>query len=451
MDFLFPAPFSRRQILLYKILGGVSAAVFVALLMATSLIRGVRSWPAAAVGFFLAWLIINALTMCAQLIAQGVGERAFTRARRLLLGALIAAAAAALGQAASRGLGGPWEETLWQARHSAVAEAVLAPFAVFAEIVAADRLIPDALGWVALGAAMVVGTYALAVRLDADYLEAAVRVSRKIQERRRRAMSGGVFASESKGTVRSSRLPQPPWLGGAGPLVWRQVIQILRGGRRAVLLAVVIVVAVGTPMVLSASRVGDLSRILPHVVIGVSAYVTFLFSAQTAFGFRGDCGRMDFLKSLPITPVAMASGQMAAAVILLALIQWLVFAVTAVFVPAAAAEMLIAGLFAVPFDWVLLGTESLLFLLYPSPPAAAGSEGFLQMGRAMLSFLVKLLVLGACCAVAVVPAAVVHYVTGSLLAALVAAWSALFLPAAGILLLVAWAFQRYDVSDGTSE
>ena len=35
VDFLFPAPFSRRQILLYKILGSVTAAIFVALLMPT--------------------------------------------------------------------------------------------------------------------------------------------------------------------------------------------------------------------------------------------------------------------------------------------------------------------------------------------------------------------------------------------------------------------------------
>ena len=67
VDFLFPAPFSRRQILLYKILGSVTAAIFFALLIPTSLVMYIRSWPAAAVGFFLAWLMINSLTMCASL------------------------------------------------------------------------------------------------------------------------------------------------------------------------------------------------------------------------------------------------------------------------------------------------------------------------------------------------------------------------------------------------
>jgi hypothetical protein len=451
VDFLFPAPFSRRQILLYKILGSVTAAIFIALLMPTSLVMYVRSWPAAAVGFFLAWLMINSLTMCAQLVAQSVTERAFSRARKFLLGGLIAAAAVAMGQAASRGLQGPWQETLFRARHSAVAEILLAPFAVFAKIIVAERLIPDALGWAALGAILVLGVYALAIRLDANYLETAVRVSRQMQERKRRVMSGGIFASQTKRAVQSSRLPQPPWLGGVGPLVWRQVVQSLRGSRGAMVLAVIAVVAIGAPLAFGARRDNELPTVLPHMIIGIAAYVTFLFSAQTPLGFRGDYERMDLLKSLPIRPVAMACGQTVVVAMILALLQWLVFAATAIFVPAAAAELLVAGLFALPFNWILFGTENFLFLLYPSPLVATGSEGFLKMGRAMLFMLAKLLVLGAGSAVAAIPAAIVYLVTESILAACLVAWLALLFPALGILLVVTWAFQRYDVSAGASE
>ena len=152
VGFLFPAPFSRRQILLYKILGNVTSAIFAALFVATSLIVCIRSWPAAWVGVFLAWLVLNSLVMCVQLAAQCVTERAFSRSRQLLLGGLIVAAAAAMSQAASRGLDRPLQETLLHARQSAVAEIVLAPFAVFANIITAERLIPDALGWAAVGA-----------------------------------------------------------------------------------------------------------------------------------------------------------------------------------------------------------------------------------------------------------------------------------------------------------
>jgi ABC-type transporter Mla maintaining outer membrane lipid asymmetry ATPase subunit MlaF len=46
---------------------------------------------------------------------------------------------------------------------------------------------------------------------------------------------------------------------------------------------------------------------------------------------------------------------------------------------------------------------------------------------------------------------VVYLLTGSIMAACLTAWLALLFPALGILLLVAWAFQRFDVSASVSE
>jgi hypothetical protein len=451
VDVLFPAPFSRRQILLYKILGSVTAALYVSLIVSVSLMMHIRSWPAAAVGCFLAYLMMNSLTICAQLIAQNVGERAFTRARRLLLGGVIIAAAVALGQVASRGLDGSWQETLLRARHSPPAEVLLAPFAVFAKIITAERLIPDAIGWAALGATLIVGIYALAVWLDANYLETAVRVSQQMQERKRRLMSEGAFAAPSKRAVQSSRLRQPPWLGGAGPLLWRQAIQLRRGGRGAVVVIAIVMLAVGTPFAIGASHSKELLKILPHFIIGIAAYATFLYSSQAPFGFRGDYGRMDLLKSLPIRPLAMACGQTLVITLVVTLLDWAVFVATAVFVPSAAAELLAAGLFVLPFNWIMFGTESFLFLLYPSPLVATGSEGFLKMGRVMLFMIAKFFVLAACAAEAGVPAAIVFLITKSMAAACIVAWLALLLPAFGILLLIAWAYRRFDVSDSAAE
>ena len=411
----------------------------------------IRSWPAAAVGFFLASLMLASLTMCAQLVAQSVGERAFTRARKLLLGGLMAVAAVALSQAASQGFDGSLLETLLRARHSLAAEIVLAPFAVFAKIITAERLVPDMLGWAAIGTILVAGVYALAIWLDANYLETAVRVSQKMYERRRRAMSEGVFARHSKRPVQSSRLPQPPWLGGVGPLVWRHVIQALRGGRGALILAAIVMVAMGAPMAIGMRRAPQLPPFLPRMVIGIAAYMTFIFSAQSPLGFRGDHKRMDLLKSLPIRPMAMTCGQTLVVVLILSGMQWLIFAVTAVFLPAAAGELLAAGLFALHFNWIVFGMENFFFLLYPSPLVATGSEGFFKAGSAILFMLAKSLVLAASAGLAAAPAAIIYLLTESMAAACLAAWLTLLLPAAGILLLMAWAFQRCNVSADMSE
>jgi hypothetical protein len=445
IDFLFPAPFSRRQVLLFKILGNVTGAVFVAMILPVSLIAFIRSFPLAMVGCFLAWHMVSSLTMCAQLVAQTVGEQSFTRARKLLLGAVIVVIAVALGQAARQGVDGPLTETLLRARHSLLVEVVLAPFAIFARIITAEQLLPETLGWMALGALLVVAIYALVVRLDANYLETAVRVSRKMQERKLRAMSGGAFAPRS-GKLRSSRMPHLPWWGGTGPLIWRQVVQAFRVSRSAILLMVIAMAAMAGPMAFGARH----SDALPRMIIGLSFYVTFLYSAQAPLGFRGDFDRMDLLKSLPIRPLAMACGQTLVITLMLTFMQWIVFAATALFFPATAVELLAVALFVLPTNWILSGTENLFFLLYPSP-LVVGSEGFLRMGRVMLVMLAKFLVLTACGALAALPAAGVYFLTQSVAAACIVAWLMLLLPVVCILLLIAWAFQRYDVTTATGD
>jgi hypothetical protein len=447
VDFLFPGPFSRRELLVYKILGSVTAALYFGLFFPVFTLRFIHSWPAASVGFFLASLMISSLTLCAQLVGQTVSEHAFTRARRLLFWVVFAAAAVVLSQAAAGGIDAT---TLERARHTPAAEIVLAPFAVFAKLIAAERLLPDALGWAALAAAMVAGVYALAVRLDANYMETAARVSQQIQERKRRMTSEGIFAPRL-GEVRHSRLPGPRWWGGAGPLVWRQVIQALRGSRGAMIMVAIMLVAMGTPLFFAARRGHDTSMILPHMLIGLAAYATFFFSAQAPLGFRTDYERMDLLKMLPIRPLAMAFGQTLVVATVLTLLQWLVFGATALAVPGAAGEMLAAGLFAVPYNWIICGTENLLFLFYPSPLVPTGSEGFLKMGRVMLFLMAKFLVLAASAAVAAIPTAIVFFVTRSVPAACVVAWIFLGLLAVGMLALIAWAFQRCEVNVAASD
>ena len=104
---------------------------------------------------------------------------------------------------------------------------MLAPFAVFAKIITAERLIPDALGWAALGTILVVGIYALAIWLDANYLETAVRVSQQIQERKRRVMSEAALrhAIETRGAEARGCPSRPGW-AESGPWLWRQAIQV---------------------------------------------------------------------------------------------------------------------------------------------------------------------------------------------------------------------------------
>lgn len=449
VDFLFPAPFSRRQLLAYKVVGHASSAVFAALVVACTQLMFLRSWMAAFVGSALALLLVSGLTMSAQLVAESVSERLYTRGRRALVAGVILLVAVVLGQVASRGLQGSWEEILSQVRHSPLVVALLAPFAVYARIITAERWFPDTLGWMALGVPMIVATYAVAFWLDANYLETAVRVSQKLQERKRRILSGDVFAGEASGPVRSAPWLRLPWCGGAGPLVWRQLVQTLRLGGWG-LRSVLVLSLVGIVIFLVRQQGAKLT-VVPYTVIGVMAYFTFVMSFQFPLGFRNDRPRMELLKSLPLHPLAVATGQIIVLVLLLTVFQGIVFAVTGVLTPEGAPVLLTAALFALPYNWILVGVENLLFLLYPSVNLMDRSQGALNAGVALLMFLTKGLLLAGCALVAGGPAALAYFLTQSLVASAAVAWLMLLLPAAGMLLLVAWAFRRFDVSAIVSE
>jgi hypothetical protein len=62
-----------------------------------------------------------------------------------------------------------------------------------------------------------------------------------------------------------------------------------------------------------------------------------------------------------------------------------------------------------------------------------------------------MLVLVLCAAVIGVPAAVAYFLTESVWGTAVVAWGTALVPVVAILLLVAWAFRRYDVSDTAAE
>ena len=55
--------------------------------------------------------------------------------------------------------------------------------------------------------------------------------------------------------------------------------------------------------------------------VGFMAYLTFIFSMQLPWAFRGDIVHMDCLKSLPVAPLALAIGELAGGVMLLSAIQ----------------------------------------------------------------------------------------------------------------------------------
>src|SRR5688500_16266597 len=85
VDFLFPGPFRRRDLLFYKLAKSTFAAVFSALILSVALLRNATLWVACFLGCLLGLLFVQFFSTFLVLLGQAVSERAYTRGRRVML------------------------------------------------------------------------------------------------------------------------------------------------------------------------------------------------------------------------------------------------------------------------------------------------------------------------------------------------------------------------------
>jgi Putative ABC exporter len=391
VDFLFPAPFHRRELLIFKLAKTLMGILFMALIFSVSFLIYLGSWLSAFVGIFLALAFVQLLAMTTAFLGQIVAEHAYTGRRRmvlLLIGMLVFAAIAQM--LWQTPLQSP-SELAHQFRSSWSGMVLLGPFEVFSHTILAARLFPDLVCWGAGALAIDALLLALVFKLDADYLESAAAISQKLYEKLQRMKQGGGFALPASQKAASIRLPRLPWLGGAGPIAWRQLLVAIRTSKYALMISLGIGVSIGI-IALFAKRNPAGPDLVAFMGVGLMVYLTFIFSMQLPWAFRGDIVHMDCLKSLPIAPLALALGELAGGVMLLAMIQ-LVLLIGLLGSGGNPLLILTVMTFLIPFDLLLLAMSNTLFLVYPVKFTQGTSTDFQVIGRMMLFMLLQFLML----------------------------------------------------------
>lgn len=450
VNFLFPGPFTRRQLLGYKltanVLFGLPSTLFMSLLFQIH----ARWYLACFLGLFCAYLFLLLFTVAVNLLAITIGASASTRGRKLLLVALGALVAVALFQAA-RGAGPGGRALFERIEHTPVWKTIATPLRWFVQLFLVqpgDWL--DLARYTALAGGVTLVLVLVVFLLDAHYLEAAATASERIYtqlQRMRRGEAGGLRWSGGSGKVRLS-LPSFPWWGGIGPVAWRQTVTALRSlGRLALLVLILGPILAGPLIAESGGDGGHQKEMAPFIVGGVLMYLSLLLTALVPFDFRGDLDRMEVLKALPLSAWRVAVGQLVTPVVLISLVQMLVLAVTQV-AWGQLQPLLLAGMaFAPPLNFLVFGLDNLLFLWFPSRVVASNPGDFQMMGRNVLFLFTKVLVVGVAGLLAFGVGLGVYLVAGrSLTAALAAAWLVLAACAAALVPLLALAFNAFDVS-----
>jgi hypothetical protein len=454
VDLLFPGPFSRRQLLAYKLTFNFGLSLISALFFVFFLRIPVHSVVAGYLGIVLTLLFIQLFALALGLLANTVGVRAYSRVRKVVLAAVVAGvlglllyAGRDLQQIRPGELLTRLEQTPWY-------QALLAPLRWFILAATADGIGPDFFQWAGLSLAVDVALAVLVFALDAHYLEGSAAAAERLYVRLQQLRSGGP-AAVSLGRPRGKprwRVPSLPWWGGAGPVAWRQLTTMLRS-RGSLVLFIIVVVTCAGPLLAGLFARDPKSTHLAMFGAGAGAGIvamTLFLNQLVGFDFRSDIDRMDVLKTLPIRPGPLVVGQLIAPTLLISGIQWLAVAGLILAEPQGAAVYLAVGLLAVPFNFFLFGMENLLFLLFPTRLLPATPGDFQAFGRNLLLTLFKFIGFGVAGVTTFLVAALVYFLTGrSLPAALAAAWVVLSGFAAGLVPLAALAFRRYDVARDT--
>jgi hypothetical protein len=451
VNLLFPAPLSRRQLLVYKISLLFTSSVISALFMALFFRRFAGSFFAAVLALTLCLFFLQLFTVFLSLLASTIGARAYNRRRRIVLALVLAGVALVVAHAALTDAPSTLEGWLDHVNQSPVAQFLLAPLRWFVLAMTADRFWPDLALWTSstllLNALVLVAVFVM----DAQYLEASAAASERLYARVQQVRRGSPFVvgSTRSGKARWSLPVLPSW-GGVGPILWRQMSTALRG-YWSIFIVLAMTAAMSIPLWFEDSTAGNHpAQALWPRLIGLFIGMTLFVPVLLPFDFRGDIDRMDMLKVLPLPAWRLVVGQLLTPICLISLGQVIVVGAVLVIRGNSERFLLVAMAFALPLNCLIFELENMLFLFFPTRVLAATPGDVQALGRQVVLWMVKLFTLWVIGGLAALAGLLFYFLTGqNWTAALVAAWVVVAAFVMGLIPLIGLAFRRFDVAADT--
>jgi hypothetical protein len=459
INFLFPGPFSRRELLGYKVVSTLIVSVFTGLLM-TLFFRYHAHWLLAAyLGMVLVLTFMQLFTMAISLIISSVGTTLYTRWRKVGLAVLVLLVVLAGYQTLDQVKTDSPMQTLNELLRSGPLWALATPLRWLFEVFLADRLWPDLLQY--LGLSLLVNACLLGIvfALDAHFLEssAATSARRYAKIQRMRGRSVGGEEGTPSGKKKHLSIPFLPWWGGIGPIFWRQLTVAGRGLGKLLFILFIISAILIAPF-LSVMHADKQSVPLEGLLIMGLVWVAILITPLMPYDFRGDVDRIAVLKTLPLAAWKLALGQLLTPVLLMSSLQGFVLIVVAVLVPPTIPRVAACLLYLLPFNFLLFALENLLFLLFPMRQMANAPGDFQALGRNVLFLFAKVSILGMVVIAALI-AGVIAFALARLLTpwptevqiwvGILASWPVVLLAGLALIPLIALAFERFDVARDT--
>jgi hypothetical protein len=441
VQFLFTGPFTRRQVLAYKVVLTLMVSLPMALIFGI-IVRIREGWlPAVAIGLLLMMTFLQLFTLVLGLLGTTLGASLYTRGRQAVA-VVVGLVVLGLVYLAGEQVGWDRQKLVEAALKSTAWKVVSWPVqAFFYAMVARDwsQLWQPALGGLALN----VGLLVLLFGLDAQFLEASAASSANMYARMLRAQGKQVNVEVQGDQERKQRwgLPMLPYLGGIGPILWRQLTTAFRSPGRFTLLLLFL----GGVVVLPWFFAGEHDQLgLMFLLLGMVVWLSVFLPVLVPFDFRGDIDRIATLKALPIVPWRLALGQVLTPAILMTLVHWSILLGLSFVVTEKRSWLALAAVFAPAFNFYTIAVDNLLFLFFPVRIQASTPGDFQAVGRNVLLSMGKLLGLMVP-AVSVGLGVLLATVTGHEWLAVAVAIPPTLVMAGALILVSGQAFEWFDV------
>jgi hypothetical protein len=444
IDFLFPGPFSRRDLVLYKMLKLVLSSIFGGVILSIWLKRFSSSFGTCIVAAAMYLVFLNLLTTAVALVRDTMQERAFTLLRRALTVLLIGGIAGIMYYVNSTGA--PTVESMHRLADSIPGLIITAPARAFTHVFN-PRSPAEFVIYTATCLAMIMGAAGLVLVFDKGYMEAALNASQRRQLRMARFTRGVSIPTDKP--ARPVSLPSLARLGPPGAIVKKQLITAIRASRGWII-AFIMAAAYGyfvshlmgkTNHIQGANSPAAFAGLIPALAI-----MLMMLPQLLRFDFRSDLDHLDYLKSLPMSATAVAIAEIAVPSFILSLLGWLITGGIAAFMSLTPQTLAMTALAVPPIAILIMGLENLVFLLVPTRLYAPGQGAMTFSGRRVAMTIARfgLLVGGGSLITGAGFAA--WALTHSLAGTYIACWLTLCLISLIIIKLIAWAFAKFDVS-----
>ena len=456
IEFLFPAPFSRRQLIIYKLLGVVTSTLAVSLGISVFLggsffLFDQPFWITFLRGFstlFLSFLLFRLTFILSGLIRKSIVVRLVSPIQKGLAALLVFAFFVGMYSIRDQfhfDLVKDFDPVkLLPVLKAFVAtqwcQIAITPARIFSNILLSTS-IGGTLLWGSASLAVNASVIYLILKTNDDFIETEISVSQqKAQMAKRQSNAATAFiVGDALGTI-----PMLPFMSGIGPIAWRQLQTFYR--TRQFIIGGLIFYFLMVTFLVWTSQKPDSSNNQFAMVLTMVVSISLIGPTIIPMGFQYDINKMDILKSLPFSRWQIAAGQMLGPAIGLVSIQMatiFVFMFTAL---EYLGYFFVLAIFAPLATTIMLCIVNSLSLLYPTRKEQGVVNQFENIGHILvfvfLIGVVGTIILGLLGSVG----GAAYFLTRSLVVTLFASWVVMLMAATTGVWLTGWAFERFDVS-----